>query len=218
MAQEALQICHAIGSRATKARGLYNFGMSLSHLAKFNEAAIVFREAVELFQDLGDRLWLSISYNGLGAIALASGDVLEARKQEDLRVRTAPIDTFLRGGGNFGVIALTESRYEDALAFYQSELDLSQSAQNDMYLSTNNAMLAIVEYRSQRISMARQFAYKSLRIAVSMQHYIAIQFVFLSLILLFADNDELERAIELDELSRKDYPFADIAWHWNKFK
>ena len=69
-----------------------SLGMIVGAQGDYRSARQLFGEAVTLFRELGDRMWLANTYNGLGVLLINHGDLVEARAVlEEARVAALAI-------------------------------------------------------------------------------------------------------------------------------
>ncbi|MEM7117925.1 MAG: AAA family ATPase [Chloroflexota bacterium] len=216
MAQQALQICQDLDVRSTEARALYNWGQSLGHLAKFEEGNAVLRKTEELYKELENPFWLAVTYFALTLNALCRNKLQEARAYSELFDKTFPAGAFQLVGNNLSQILVIEGKFEEALLLlYDNDVHLSPPHRG---YSIRILYVALAEFGCQRLDQAKLFAYRSLQNAVALKIHIDMQHAFVAIIVLFSALGEVERAVELDALSRRGHPLVDKGWSFDEVK
>jgi tetratricopeptide (TPR) repeat protein len=129
--RKALEIEHALGDRAGKARSYHNLGAIAEVRGDHDQALNWYRKSLEILEALGDRGGMAKSYHQLGIVTEGRGDDEQAL---DWFLKSLKIDEELghRSGmaysyGHLGNIARRRGDHEKALDWYRRCLEISES-------------------------------------------------------------------------------------------
>jgi tetratricopeptide (TPR) repeat protein len=108
--EESLRRWRALGNQQTIATDLANLGEAQHLAGSLDEAEVLYREAIALFESLGDPSGRGFVLSQLGLLALDRGNVTEAHRllTESLRIRWT---AGLRGAAADTVEALAEAAW-----------------------------------------------------------------------------------------------------------
>ena len=218
-AQEALEISTRLNDRVSIAYSLMNLGFALSHLERFEETRSTLNKSIDIYLDLGNQFNLQNAYYMLGLNEIIGFGNLEKGEFYLTRSQTLARDLGYASGllvtrYAFATINIAKERFQEAKKQFhellQESTDLRSNLINGMILSD----LAFVEYRLNKIQVARQHALKALLLARSSQNFIASQHALIIIAILLSESGNIELAIELDTLIREQHPSINSSWYF----
>jgi tetratricopeptide (TPR) repeat protein len=148
--EESLQRWRTLGSQQTIATDLANLGEAHHLAGSLDESEALYREAIALFESLGDPSGRSFVLNQLGLLSLDRGIASEAHRllTESLRVRWT---AGLRGAAADTLEALAEATWQQGNASFAATL---LKVANILRKETGVARQPVYETRYQRLANA----------------------------------------------------------------
>jgi predicted ATPase/transcriptional regulator with XRE-family HTH domain len=217
-AQAACDISREMAEQAPIAASLLSLSYCFGHLAEFSKAMATVKESLRIYDDLGNPFLLSEVYHWLGILAWEGlGDKEEGyaywQRAHALAQEMGFLILALETEWNLGGIKLIEQAYEEAIVIYSYALKRNKSVADKQVGGWLLSDLAYAEYRLGRFDLARRHCWQALRIAVDVKLFMVCQFALTTLIVMFADEGPIERAIELESLVRSRHPLFDRGWY-----
>ena len=206
LAEEALRISEEVGIRSSPA--FTNLGWHFIHVNELDRAASELDRSIYLCQRLGDKFGVCFGHWSLYHVELARGNLERAIRQVKI-VEELTLPSWL---WEVGEIPIIQKRYDDAVTTLSKNLTQAIATQQPMQTVSSLAYLSMAEHGRGRIEHARHFAFKSLEIPVDFQHFMITQISLPSVTNLMAEEGDLERAIEIDALTRARHPWYDRSW------
>ncbi len=119
----------AAGNPALKARALHVLGHAQSRLRHPGKAIATLLEAIEIYEELGDRRSLANVFDTIGTVYAARGRLQQALHHYSLSLVEKAVLDDRRGLaltiGNIGRLHLRAGRYRDAIRCFERDLEMS---------------------------------------------------------------------------------------------
>jgi predicted ATPase/DNA-binding CsgD family transcriptional regulator len=221
LARESSATCRELEDRPELAYCLLSWGASLEKLGRFAEARSALEESLAIYGDLGKPHLLVSAYAALSSAELHLGCYKEAQ----LLARTAlargrKADTRHAIGRALlllGCVALAEGAAAEAQRLLQESVAVFKEIGDPIDLGWAIAVSSYAELSMERTSQARQLICETLRALEEIRTLEPYLYALPAAALLFNDEGEKERAVELHALASR-YPlvaksrwFADVA-------
>jgi predicted ATPase/DNA-binding SARP family transcriptional activator len=145
--EKAIHIAQQAGDKENLSWALFFKGLSLTAYPELHvEGAKYCREALSLFEELGDQPGISIAYNALGEYSRMKGDYEEAKRfyQEGVRVSTDYGNLHRKSIllENLSQIAYHQGDYDDAEAYVLEEISIVRELNLSFSLVASLSILA----------------------------------------------------------------------------
>jgi tetratricopeptide (TPR) repeat protein len=145
---------------------LQTYAMNLIELGKFEEAAPINRESLQLFQALGDRYGMADCLANMARLAMLQGDLAQARKlllEVMTPAKTLNLHLIQRRWQPFlGIVTLYCGDGPEAQRLLQESLQLCLESKNRVFLARIYAYLAETALWDGELDQAEQWLAKSL--------------------------------------------------------
>jgi len=214
--RECLALCRETGDRFAVAQALHFLGVSLFYCGRFSEAYSSYKENARLYGDLGARRDIAAVSTGLGFTQVHLGEYDQACAQISRGLDLArEIDNPRMVG--LALVALSHARlamdaHAEAERLLQEAITLYQELAQPEYLEWALACLGYAELALGKRALARQHLKGALRIDGALLSVRLLSTAFSAIALLFADQGQQTRAVELYALASR-YPYvANSRW------
>ena len=211
LARESSATCRELEDRSELAYCLLSWGASLEMLGRFAEARAALEESLAIYGDLGKPHLLVSAYAALSSTELHLGCYKEAR----LLARTALARGRKAGTRHaigralllLGCVALAEGAAAEPQRLLQESVAVFKEIGDPIDLGWAIAVSSYTELSMERTSQARQLICETLRELEEIRTLQPYLYALPAAALLFNDEGEKERAVELHALASR-YPFV----------
>lgn len=220
LTREALIILRDIDDRQAFVSAHGVLGTVLVWQGKFVEARSVEHEILVGNKDLGVvQSWIIWNYSVSGFPDLFLGEYDAARKQaqqalvlnEETKHHT-DVYSALLCKSILGRVALAEGSYATAKRWFQECLPLYQTRGDVDNEGQELACLGFVSRAVNQITQAQRHLFDALQVAIDKESYLSLMQALPGVALLFADQGEIERAVELYALAATQGIVANSKW------
>ncbi len=214
---EALAGFRSLGDTAGTATCLSRIGMTYMNLGDVTNARQVVTESLALFTEIGSRRDEVICFAFLCAIELMAGDYRQARANAERSVRIAKEldDEFVLGValGFLGWTHLYSGDLDEALKTLREAVSITKRTGATMDSVRWVSQLGLAQWQNGQGKQARAHAHESLRLATQVVDPWSLLTSISTTIVILADGEDLERAIELDSMLMQDSLCANSRWY-----
>ena len=165
----AIAAARALENREQMAGWTHNLGYLTQKRGDYGEAKKIFKQNLELFQELGNSIWIRRSLHHLGMLAQATGDFDEAKRlfQKNLQLFRKLGD---KGGVSrsllhLGMLAQAIGDFDEAKNHFQQSMDLFQKLGDKRAVATSLRNLGTLAQDIGDFDEAEKHFQKSLEIA-----------------------------------------------------
>ena len=213
---ESLAAFRSLDDPAGIATCLSRIGMTYMNLGDVTNARQVVNESLALFTEMGSRRDEVIAYAFLCAIELMAGDYWQAHAnaERSVAIATDLDDQFVLGVavGFLGWAQHYTGNLTGALKTLREAVTITKQTGAAMDSVRWYAQLGLAQWKNGQGQQARAHCYEALRLAIQVADPWSLLTAISSTIVILADGDDPERAIELYSMLIQDPLCAGSRW------
>lgn len=213
---ESLAAFRSLGDPAGSAICLSRIGMTYMNLGDVNNARLVVNESAAIFEEIGSRRDEVIAYAYLTAIELMAGDYVQAHSNALRSYTTATdLNDQLLVGVALSFLGFVQIFTEDpveAMESLRAATIVAKQSGATMEQTRAYALLGFVLWQDGQAQQARTHCAQSLRLCAQVADTWSLLTSISSTIVILADGDDPERAVELYSMLMQDPLCAASRW------
>ncbi len=216
LARETHTIARTAGTQSQSGIEHLSYAVALEHLGRFQEARAILLEGVAIAIDSGDRVRHTQVHVGLVRVAMHLGQYREARDRGETGLALARAHGPRWSVGLslllLGCLDVAERAFARACERARASLETCEQIAALDDLSTGYTLLALATRGQGHRAEARELLLRAIRTAREIRAVPPLLWALPVAALLFADERDVERAVELYALASR-YPFvANSRW------